>query len=80
MSDTQQFEYKTITHSVKRFLFSERKKKKSTRDLETQLNQLGQFGWELTGQFTQQTNGFTEKVVLVLKRPITANTSWDEEE
>ncbi|MGH1336115.1 MAG: DUF4177 domain-containing protein [Aureispira sp.] len=78
MSDIQQFEYKTITHLVKRTLFSKRKSATQTNDLETQLDQLGKIGWELTGQFTQEYSGFTDKVVFIFKRPLLAFS--DEEE
>lgn len=78
MSTIQQFEYKTITHTVKRTLFSKRKVATQTKDLETELDQLGKVGWELTGQFTQEYNGFTDKVVFIFKRPLL--TFFDEEE
>ncbi len=78
MSDIQQFEYKTITHTVKRSLFSERKKAKKTSALEAQLDELGRMGWELSGQFTQEYNGFTDKVVFIFKRPLLS--IGDEEE
>lgn len=77
MSSIQQFEYKTITHTVKRTLFSKRKSATSANDLENQLNELAKFGWELTGQFTQEYNGFTEKIVFIFKRPLLA---FEEEE
>lgn len=77
MADIQQFEYKTITHTIKKGLFSNRKKKNKTNKLEKELDQLGKIGWELTGQFTQEYNGFTDKVVFIFKRPL---LSFEEEE
>lgn len=79
MAYIQQFEYKTITHTVKRTLFSKRKYTTETSDLEAELDQLGKIGWELTGQFTQVYNGFTDKVVFIFKRPL-LTFSDDEEE
>lgn len=79
MADIQQFEYKTITHTVKRTLFSKRKSATQTKDLEAELDQLGKIGWELTGQFTQAYNGFTDKVVFIFKRPLLSFGNDEEE-
>jgi hypothetical protein len=79
MAYIQQFEYKTITHTVKRTLFSQRKQATQTKDLEAELDQLGKVGWELTGQFTQAYNGFTDKVVFIFKRPLLTFDNDEEE-
>lgn len=62
-----QYEYKTLefaTPSTWKTI------KVNSEELEAQLNELGRQGWELTTSLDTNIYGYTQKVILILKRPV----------
>lgn len=72
------YEYKTLSYPLKRGLLTQRKGL-DRQSLTRELNLLGSEGWELTGQFTEVSDGFSRRVVMILKRPILDNFHNEEE-
>lgn len=72
------YEYKTLSYPLKRGLLTQRKGL-DRKTLTKELNALGSDGWELSGQFTEQEQGFSRRLVLIFKRPIWAQDSGEEE-
>lgn len=72
------YEYKTLSYPLKRGLLTQRKGL-NRQSLTRELNQLGSEGWELTGQFTEVADGFSRRVVMILKRPILPQFHNEEE-
>lgn len=73
------FEYRTLSYPLKRGLLSQHKGI-DKKTLTEQLNKLGRDGWELTGQITEQANGFSRRAVFVLKRALPAELEGHQDE
>ncbi|MDF1696257.1 MAG: DUF4177 domain-containing protein [Saprospiraceae bacterium] len=62
----ERIKYKTHTINLKNSIFSKRKIDGET--LTSELNKLGEQGWELVTKVDSLTNGWTNNVVLIFKR------------
>ena len=72
------YKYKTLSYTLKRGLLTQRKGL-DQQTLTNELNQLGSEGWELTGQFTEVADGFSRRVVMIMKRPMVEDDYREEE-
>ena len=60
------FEYKVLKREIRGFLG-----KDSSKHTESELNQLGQDGWELVGTSMKIVTGSSNEIFLFLKREVT---------
>ena len=64
----KKFEYKTIEFEPSgKFI---QRIKMDTSDLENQLNELGNDGWELVNSTDYSLQGYTQKVIMFFKREV----------